>query len=69
VFNKDTRINTLYKEQVGEISGSHGGMKMIIFWDVSPCRLIESHRRFNGSCYHHQSIALMMEAVSTSESL
>jgi hypothetical protein len=33
-------------------------MKIIVFWDVAPCSLLEIDRRF---------IALMMEAVSTSE--
>jgi hypothetical protein len=44
-------------------------MKMIIaFWDVSPCSLVEVDRRFIGAyCLHHQDIALMLEAVCTSE--
>jgi hypothetical protein len=33
-------------------------MKVIVFWDVAPCSLSEIDRRF---------IAMMMEAVSTSE--
>jgi hypothetical protein len=33
-------------------------MKITIFWDVVPCSLVQIDRRF---------IALMMEAVSTSE--
>jgi hypothetical protein len=33
---------------------------MTLFWDVEPCSLVEVDRRF---------IALMMEAVSTSETL
>jgi hypothetical protein len=32
-------------------------MKMTVFWDVTPCRLVEFYRR----------LALMMEAASTSE--
>jgi hypothetical protein len=43
-------------------------------WDVAPCGLVEINRRFSGAhCFHHQGdewsalIALMMEAVSTSE--
>jgi hypothetical protein len=36
---------------------------MAVFWDVAPCSLVEIDRRFRG-----QSVALMMEAVSTSES-
>jgi hypothetical protein len=35
-------------------------MKVTVFWDVAPCSLVEIDRCFRG-------IALMMEAVSTSE--
>jgi glycyl-tRNA synthetase alpha subunit len=39
---------------------------MTTFWDVTPCSLVEVYRSFIGACcLHHQ--ALMMEAVSTSE--
>jgi hypothetical protein len=36
-------------------------MKRTVFWDVALCSLIEVCRRFRGA------IAMMMEAVSTSE--
>jgi hypothetical protein len=48
-------------------------MKMAVFWDVAPCSLAEIDRRFRRTyCLHHciraiLLIALMMEAVSTSE--
>jgi hypothetical protein len=30
-------------------------MKMTVFWDVSPCSLVEVYRRFRGAyCLHHQ---------------
>jgi hypothetical protein len=35
-------------------------MKMAVFWVVAPCSLVEVYRRF-------RVIALMMQAVSTSE--
>jgi hypothetical protein len=38
--------------------------KFTVFWDVAPCSLIGVDRRFRGAYCHH---ALMMEAVSTSE--
>jgi hypothetical protein len=42
-------------------------MKMTFFWDIALCGLVEDERRFRGAyCPHHQG-ALMMEAVSTSE--
>jgi hypothetical protein len=42
-------------------------MKMTVFWDVAPCGLVEVDRHFRGAyCLHHQ-VALMVEAVSTSE--
>jgi hypothetical protein len=43
--------------------------KMAVFWFVAPCSLVEVYRRFRGAyCLHHEcSIALMMEAASTSE--
>jgi hypothetical protein len=44
-------------------------MKMTAFWDIVPCSLVEVDRRFRGAyCLHHQ-IALLMEAVCTSEML
>jgi hypothetical protein len=43
-------------------------MKMAAFCVVAPCSLVEVYRRFRGTCcLHHQVIALMMEAASTSE--
>jgi hypothetical protein len=39
-------------------------MKMAVFWDVTPYSLVEVYRRFKSS---YCLIALMMEAVSTSE--
>jgi hypothetical protein len=42
-------------------------MKMTVFWDVVLCSLVDSDQCFGGaSCLHHQG-ALMMEAVSISE--
>jgi hypothetical protein len=30
-------------------------MKMTLFWDVAPCSLVETDRRFRGTCcLHHQ---------------
>jgi hypothetical protein len=40
-------------------------MKMAVFWVVAPCSVVEVYRRFRDSCC--KAIALMMEAVSTSE--
>jgi hypothetical protein len=44
---------------------------MKVFWNVAPCSSVEIKRRFIGAfCLHHNYhiiIALMMEAVSTSE--
>jgi hypothetical protein len=47
---------------------------MAIFWVVALCSLAEGNQRFRGPCcLHHQGdkslIALMMEAVRTSETL
>jgi hypothetical protein len=51
-------------------------VKTTAFWDTASCNLEEVHRHFRGAyCLHHQGdqvsiiIALMMEAVSTSEML
>jgi hypothetical protein len=31
-------------------------MKIIVFWDVAPCSLIEVYQRFRGTyCIHHHS--------------
>jgi hypothetical protein len=40
-------------------------MKMAVFWDVSLCSLVYIDRRFRGAYCH--IVALMMEAVSSSE--
>jgi hypothetical protein len=42
-------------------------MKMAVNWDVAPCTLVETDRRFRGLTASIILIALMMEAVSTSE--
>jgi hypothetical protein len=46
-------------------------MKIRVLWDVAPRSQVEVYRRFRGVyCIHHQGdsfIALMMEAVRTSE--
>jgi hypothetical protein len=39
-------------------------LKMTVFWDIASCSLVEVYWRFRGS---HCLIALIMEAVSTSE--
>jgi hypothetical protein len=57
---------------LGDIPGSHGDeYEDVCLLDVAPCNLVETDRsieRFRGAyCLHHQVIALMMEAVSTSE--
>jgi hypothetical protein len=31
------------------------GMKMAVFWDVAPCSMVDTNRRFGGvCCLHHQ---------------
>jgi hypothetical protein len=46
-------------------------MKIAVFWGIVPCSLVEIGRHFvHSHCLHHQgddSYALMMEAVSTSQ--
>jgi hypothetical protein len=51
--------------------GSHGGMKMAVFWVVALCRLVQVYQHSRDPyCLHHQgNEALMMEAVQTSETL
>jgi hypothetical protein len=40
---------------------------MTIFWDIAPCSLVETDRRFRGAyCLHYQNDE-MMEAVRTSQ--
>jgi hypothetical protein len=39
--------------------------KMVVFWVVAPCSLVEVYQRFRGPC----CIALMVEAAGTSETL
>jgi hypothetical protein len=46
-------------------------MKFRVFWDVAPFSQVDVDQYFRGAyCFHHQGdewIALMMEAVCTSE--
>jgi hypothetical protein len=43
-------------------------MEMAVFWIVVACRSVEVYRRFTGACCLHRIIAaLVLEAVSTSE--
>jgi hypothetical protein len=49
----------------GETSGSHGGEYEDEFWDVALCSLVKIDRRFTAAS--GLLVALMMEAVSTSE--
>jgi hypothetical protein len=39
-------------------------MKVIVFWVVAPCSLIEAYRRFRSAYF---VLVLMMEAASASE--
>jgi hypothetical protein len=44
-------------------------MKMVVFWVFAPCSLMDIDQRFRGVyCLHNQG-ALVMEAVSCSETL
>jgi hypothetical protein len=49
--------------------------KMVVFWVVATCSLVEVYQRFRGPCCLHnqgaiiRAIALMMEAARTSETL
>jgi hypothetical protein len=47
----------------------HTCTKMVVFWVVAPCSLVEVYRRFRGPCCLHRQIALMLEAERTSETL
>jgi hypothetical protein len=47
-------------------------LKMTVFWDISPCSLVEVHQHFRGAyCLHHDNTVLldtlMMETVCLSE--
>jgi hypothetical protein len=43
-------------------------VKLVDFWVVAQRSLVGTYRRFRGKfCLYHKAIALMMEAVSTSE--
>jgi hypothetical protein len=43
------------------------GMKLTVFWDGESCSLAKIVRHFRGAYYLQYQCALMMEAVSTSE--
>jgi hypothetical protein len=62
----------LYRKTDGKVSitaWNRTTFKFRIFWDVAPCSHVGVDLRFRGKyCLHHQAIiALMMEAVRTSE--
>jgi hypothetical protein len=42
-------------------------MKIAVFCEVAPCSLVEVYRRFRGAYFLYLQIALVMEAVSSSE--
>jgi hypothetical protein len=45
-------------------------MKMAVFWDIAPCSLVYTGRRFRGDfcmIFAFVAIALMMKSVSSSE--
>jgi hypothetical protein len=44
-------------------------LKTAVNWVVAPCKLVRAYRRFRGLYCLHPLIALMMEAVQTSETL
>jgi hypothetical protein len=36
---------------------TEASMKMVVFWVVAPCCLVEVYRRFRGACcFHHQGV-------------
>jgi hypothetical protein len=37
--------------------------KMIVFWDVAPCSLVEVYRRFRGDCCLHHRAATSQKTV------
>jgi hypothetical protein len=50
------------------MSGSHGGKKIAVLWDMKLCGFVEVDRRFRGTyCLQHQDSSLMVEGVRTSE--
>jgi hypothetical protein len=41
---------------------------MIVSWDIAPCNVADTYRRFRGAySLQHEGITLMMEAVNTSQ--
>jgi hypothetical protein len=66
-----TTTNLIKKRNVRFQVFMAASMKFRVFWDVVPCSHVEVDRSFRGAyCLHHQGeefIALMMEAVHTSE--
>jgi hypothetical protein len=50
------RVKTisLYLERSVKIGEKYDGYKMTVFWDVTPCSLVEIDRIFRGAyCLHH----------------
>jgi hypothetical protein len=43
--------------------------KMVVFWVVVPCSLVEVYQHFRGPCCPHHQGDVMMEAARTSETL
>jgi hypothetical protein len=41
--------------------------KVTAFWDIAPCSPVAVNQRFGGVYCLHNQVALMMEAVNTSE--
>jgi hypothetical protein len=48
-------VRTVYKHYVRFQVLTAASMKMVVFWVVAPCSLVNLYRRFRGSCcLHHQ---------------
>jgi hypothetical protein len=71
-FQYYIHIFSLYSSVTFLQALSNNILKMAVFWDVASCSLVHFDRCFEGAyCLHHQGdeqlVALMMEAISISE--
>ena len=51
--SKEYRVNLTHKNHIYEIWGHYGGIKVMVFWDVKPCSLMNIFGRLGGTCSLH----------------
>jgi hypothetical protein len=69
-LNINWQSHWLFYPNICKLITCYTTFKMAVFWDVALCSLVHINQCFRGAyCLHHYTITLIMEAVSSSETL